>query len=165
MDKNISTSFIDEMIVLSVLEDGQADAYDISDKISFLTGGSIKFNIRYAGLLLFRLKEDKYVKRDNATYKYSLTEKGADAIKERLLFFDEYADLVSKLRKEKETPKISKDIDFEGAFSDFIDRSEYDHAENALFSIVRSAFVSGWKTAGGKPPKSRAVLELVKPKK
>lgn len=32
---------------------------------------------------------------------------------------------------------------FEQAFSDFLDRREYDQAENALFSIVRIAFLAG----------------------
>ena len=33
--------------------------------------------------------------------------------------------------------------DFERAFADFIDRREYDQAENALFSMVRIAFKAG----------------------
>lgn len=32
---------------------------------------------------------------------------------------------------------------FEQAFSDFLDRHEYDQAENALFSMVRIAFLAG----------------------
>ena len=39
--------------------------------------------------------------------------------------------------------------DFEYAFSEFLDRREYDEAENALFAIVRAAFAAGWKAAGG----------------
>ncbi len=40
---------------------------------------------------------------------------------------------------------------FEQTFSDFIDRTEYDEAENALFTIVRTAFQAGWKAAGSTP--------------
>lgn len=50
--------------------------------------------------------------------------------------------------------------DFEKAFSDFLDRREYDQAENAMFAMVRIAFVAGWKAAGGNPPKPQKILEL-----
>ena len=51
--------------------------------------------------------------------------------------------------------------DFEHAFSEFIDQQEYDEAENALFSIVRAAFIAGWKAAGGTPPQSQKIFELL----
>ena len=38
---------------------------------------------------------------------------------------------------------------FEAAFSDFLDRWEYDRAESALFDIVRASFLAGWLAAGG----------------
>ena len=50
---------------------------------------------------------------------------------------------------------------FEKAFGDFLDRHEYDEAEAYLFSMVRLAFVAGWKAAGGDPPKSERVYELI----
>ena len=43
--------------------------------------------------------------------------------------------------------------DFELAFSNFLDREEYDEAEAALFAMVRTAFLAGWKAAGGDIPK------------
>ncbi len=42
--------------------------------------------------------------------------------------------------------------DFEAAFSNFLERREYDEAESALFSIIRAAFLAGWRAAGGEPP-------------
>ena len=51
-------------------------------------------------------------------------------------------------------------LDFERAFSDFLDRREYDEAENALFSMGRIAFLAGWNAAGGHPPKPQKVIEL-----
>jgi len=51
-------------------------------------------------------------------------------------------------------------VDFEKAFGDFLDRREDDQAENALFAMVRIAFVAGWKAAGGNPPKPQKILEL-----
>ena len=53
-----------------------------------------------------------------------------------------------------------KPLDFEKAFSDFIDRREYDQAENALFAMVRIAFLAGWNAAGGNPPEPQKVIEL-----
>lgn len=53
--------------------------------------------------------------------------------------------------------------DFEKDFDDFIDRREYDQAENALFSMVRIAFKAGWLAAGGNPPKPQKVYELIRP--
>ena len=38
---------------------------------------------------------------------------------------------------------------FEQLFSDFIDGTEYDKAEEALFSLIRMAFKAGWLAAGG----------------
>lgn len=51
--------------------------------------------------------------------------------------------------------------DFEQAFSDFLDRREYDQAENALFSMVRIAFAAGWKAAGGAPPQPQRIFQLM----
>ena len=51
--------------------------------------------------------------------------------------------------------------DFDKAFDDFLDRHEYDQAENALFAMVRIAFLAGWLAAGGRPPRPQKVYELV----
>lgn len=51
---------------------------------------------------------------------------------------------------------------FEKAFNDFLERKEYDEAENALFTIVRAAFTAGWLAAGGEPLKPQALFELMR---
>ncbi len=51
--------------------------------------------------------------------------------------------------------------EFEKAFGDFLDRHEYDEAEAYLFSMVRLAFVAGWKAAGGQPPQSEQIFEFL----
>ena len=51
--------------------------------------------------------------------------------------------------------------DFEKAFSDFLDRREYDQAKNALFAMVRISFLAGWKAAGGAPPRPQKILTLM----
>lgn len=53
------------------------------------------------------------------------------------------------------------DVDFEKAFSDFLERREYDQAENALFSMVRISFLAGWKAAGGYPPRPQKIITLM----
>ena len=52
-------------------------------------------------------------------------------------------------------------IEFEDAFSDFLERHEYDEAENYLFLMVRLAFSAGWQAAGGVPPKAERLFELM----
>jgi len=49
---------------------------------------------------------------------------------------------------------------FEKTFSDFLERREYDQAENALFSIVRISFLAGWKAAGGEAPPAQQIFRL-----
>ena len=51
--------------------------------------------------------------------------------------------------------------DFEKAFGDFLDRREYDQAENALFAMVRISFLAGWKAAEGDPPQPQKVFRLM----
>ena len=51
--------------------------------------------------------------------------------------------------------------DFEKAFGDFLDRREYDQAENALFSMVRISFLANWKAAGGEAPPPQKVFCLL----
>ena len=53
---------------------------------------------------------------------------------------------------------------FEEAFSEFLDRREYDEAENYLFSMIRLSFAAGWQAAGGEPPRSERLFELMKTK-
>ena len=51
--------------------------------------------------------------------------------------------------------------EFEAAFSDFLERHEYDEAEHYLFSMVRLAFSAGWRAAGGQPPKTERIYQLL----
>ena len=38
---------------------------------------------------------------------------------------------------------------FEAKFSDFLNSDACDTAEDALFSLLRTAFAAGWRAAGG----------------
>jgi len=35
--------------------------------------------------------------------------------------------------------------DFEKSYSEYIDGSMYDHAEEELFKLIRKAYMAGWK--------------------
>ena len=50
---------------------------------------------------------------------------------------------------------------FEKTFNDFLERKEYDEAENALFEIVRAAYAAGWLAAGGEALKPQKLFELL----
>lgn len=51
--------------------------------------------------------------------------------------------------------------DFEQALDSFLQRREYDQAEEALYSMVRISFLAGWKAAGGEPPVPQKLFELI----
>lgn len=51
--------------------------------------------------------------------------------------------------------------EFEKAFGDFLDRREYDQAEQALFAMVRISFLAGWKAAGGQAPPPQKLFQII----
>ena len=51
--------------------------------------------------------------------------------------------------------------EFEAAFSNFLERREYDEAEHYLFSMIRTAFTAGWLAAGGNPPTEERLFQLL----
>ena len=53
--------------------------------------------------------------------------------------------------------------EFEAAFEAFLERGEYDEAENYLFSMMRQAFAAGWVAAGGTPPTETRIFQLITP--
>ena len=55
-----------------------------------------------------------------------------------------------------------KSDEFEGAFSIFLERYEYDDVQNALFTITRKAFEAGWLAAGGNPLQPQELYKLVR---
>ncbi len=53
--------------------------------------------------------------------------------------------------------------DMEKALDDFLQRSEYDEAENALYAIVRAAFFAGVQAAGGEMPQEERIFTVLPP--
>jgi len=50
---------------------------------------------------------------------------------------------------------------FEKAFSDFIERHEYDEAQSALFDMIYISFKAGWESADGNPPEPQPVIRII----
>ena len=54
---------------------------------------------------------------------------------------------------------------FEAAFDAFLERREYDEAQQAQFALVRAAFLAGWLAAGGDRPQQARLFEVLRPRK
>ena len=52
---------------------------------------------------------------------------------------------------------------FEAAFDAFLERREYDEAQQAQFALVRAAFLAGW--LGGDRPQQARLFEVLRPEK
>ena len=50
---------------------------------------------------------------------------------------------------------------FEKAFGDFIERREYDDVGSAVFALTRSAFIAGWRAAGGAMPEPQPIFKII----
>ena len=50
---------------------------------------------------------------------------------------------------------------FEKTFSDYLESRDYDQASEALFTIIRSAYLAGWTAAGGEPPTEHRIFTLL----
>lgn len=51
--------------------------------------------------------------------------------------------------------------DFEEALDHFLSGTESDEAHQALYDIIRAAFLAGWRSAGGEPPQEQSLFQLL----
>ena len=51
--------------------------------------------------------------------------------------------------------------EFEQALDDFLAGTQADAAHQALYDIIRDAFLAGWRSAGGDPPQKQRIFELI----
>ena len=51
--------------------------------------------------------------------------------------------------------------EFEQALDDFLAGTQADAAHQALYDIIRAAFLAGWRSAGGDPPQGQKLFELI----
>ena len=51
--------------------------------------------------------------------------------------------------------------EFEKALDAFLEGAEADEAHQALYDIIRAAFLAGWRSAGGDPPQEQKLFELI----
>ena len=57
--------------------------------------------------------------------------------------------------------KIMMSNEFEKALDAFLEGAEADEAHQALYDIIRAAFLAGWRSAGGDPPQEQKLFELI----
>lgn len=51
--------------------------------------------------------------------------------------------------------------DFEEALDRFLECAECEEAHQALYDIIRAAFLAGWRSAGGEPPQAQRLFQLI----
>ena len=51
--------------------------------------------------------------------------------------------------------------EFEKALDAFLEGADADEAHQALYDIIRAAFLAGWRSAGGDPPQEQKLFELI----
>lgn len=51
--------------------------------------------------------------------------------------------------------------EFEQALDAFLEGADADEAHQALYDIIRAAFLAGWRSAGGDPPQEQKLFELI----
>ena len=51
--------------------------------------------------------------------------------------------------------------EFEQALDDFLAGTQADAAHQALYDIIRAAFLAGWRSAGGEHPQEQRIFELI----
>ena len=56
-------------------------------------------------------------------------------------------------------------MDFETAFSQFLESNQYDQFEGMLFCMVREAFMAGYQMAGGDLSQMPPILRVIKEKR
>ena len=51
--------------------------------------------------------------------------------------------------------------EFEKALDAFLEGADADEAHQALYDVIRAAFLAGWRSAGGDPPQEQKLFEFV----
>ena len=51
--------------------------------------------------------------------------------------------------------------EFEAALDLFLAGKDADEAHQALYDVIRAAFLAGWRSAGGDPPQEQKLFELI----
>ena len=57
--------------------------------------------------------------------------------------------------------KLTMSNEFEKALDAFLEGADADEAHQALYDIIRAAFLAGWRSAGGDPPQEQKLFELI----
>ena len=93
MQKIISTTYQDEMLILFLLADHNADVDTLQKEIMELSQNSIVFEQQYLGVLLFRLRESKLVQRTTKVQyepMHEITETGRQVLADHLAYYRQH---------------------------------------------------------------------------
>lgn len=93
MQKIISTTYQDEMLILYLLADHNADVDTLQKEIMTLSRNNIAFEQQYIGILLNRLRSDRLVQRTtNKRYEpmHAITEIGRQVLADYLVYYRQH---------------------------------------------------------------------------
>lgn len=93
MQKIISTTYQDEMLILYLLADHNADVDTLQKEIMTLSRNNIVFEQQYIGVLLNRLRKDRLVQRTtNKRYEpmHTITEIGRQTLADHLVYYRQH---------------------------------------------------------------------------
>lgn len=93
MQKIISTTYQDEMLILYLLADHNADVDTLQKEIMTLSRNNIAFEQQYIGVLLNRLRSDRLVQRTtNKRYEpmHAITEIGRQVLADYLVYYRQH---------------------------------------------------------------------------
>ena len=51
--------------------------------------------------------------------------------------------------------------EFEKALDTFLEGTDAEEASQALYDVIRAAFLAGWRSTGGDPPQEQKLFELI----
>ena len=93
MQKIVSTTYQDEMLILSILADHNADVDMLQNEIMTLSQDTIVFEQQYIGILLYQLRTDKLVQRTtNKRYEpmHEITKIGRQVLADHLSYYRQH---------------------------------------------------------------------------
>ena len=103
MQKIISTTYMDKMLILSILADHNADGDMLQKEIMTVSEDRIVFEQKYIGILLYQLRSDRYVERiTQKRYEpmHRITKTGRQVLRDHLYYYMQHDKGVRKVLSE-----------------------------------------------------------------
>lgn len=140
----IIVNYLNEYLVLFTIGESDAKIEQIRERLSLLSKGKVNLSEKTTAIILFKLRNQKQIiKAANDCYR--ITDEGINALRE---FESDIKSYNETLNSVFFNDKDTTNRDFEKEFSDFLDREEVDKAKEVFFSVMRMAFMTGWRNSG-----------------